>query len=211
MKLYDITIPIQTGMPVYKNDETRQPKLTFNKKAEIDGVTSSTLELDLHTGTHLDAPLHMLAGGSAIDAVSLTSVMTACRVIPLMTVDDEITPEHLKPFVIKKGEFILMKTKNSFSIDFDPSFVYLGREAAAYLAEQGVKGIGTDGLGIERGQEGHPSHKILFEAGCMVLEGLMLKNIEPGEYKLIALPLKIIGAEASPVRAVLVEERCVPE
>lgn len=211
MKLYDITIPIRAGMPVYKNDETRQPKLTFNKKAETDGVTSSTLELDLHTGTHLDAPLHMLAGGSAIDEVSLASVMTACRVISLTSLEGEITPEILMPFDLKRGDFVLFKTKNSFSETFDQQFVYLGQAAAAYLAVLGIKGVGTDGLGIERGQAGHPSHKVLFEAGCMVLEGLMLKNIEPGEYKLIALPLKIVGAEASPVRAVLVEERCVTE
>lgn len=211
MKLYDITIPIRAGMPVYKNDEARQPKLTFNKKVETDGITSSTLELDLHTGTHLDAPLHMLEGGDAIDEVSLASMMTNCRVISLTEVAGEITPEDLMSFKIQPGEFILIKTRNSFSEVFDPEFVFLGQKAAAYLAELGIKGVGTDGLGIERGQVGHPSHKMLFEAGCMVLEGLMLKNIEPGEFKLIALPLKIVGAEASPVRAILVEERCVTE
>lgn len=211
MKLYDISMPIHDEMPVYKNDEGRRPKLTFHKKAAVDGVTSSTLELDLHTGTHLDAPLHMLPGGSAIDEVALTSVLTACRVIALMELEGEISRSDLEPFEVQPGEFVLIKTRNSFSEAFDPAFVYLGLEAAKYLAELGIKGVGTDGLGIERGQEGHPTHKVLFEAGVMILEGLMLKNIEPGEFKLIALPLKILGAEASPVRAVLVQEKRAAE
>ncbi|SCZ77666.1 cyclase family protein [Acidaminobacter hydrogenoformans] len=211
MKLYDISMPIHEEMPVYKNDKGRRPKLTFHKKVAVDGVTSSTLELDLHTGTHLDAPLHMLPGGSAIDEVAMTSVLTACRVIALTELEGEISRSDLEPFEVQPGAFVLIKTRNSFSEAFDPGFVYLGLEAAKYLAELGVKGVGTDGLGIERGQEGHPTHKVLFEAGVMILEGLMLKNIEPGDYKLIALPLKIIGAEASPVRAVLVQEKKATE
>lgn len=211
MKLYDISMPIHEQMPVYKNDKGRRPKLTFHKKVAVDGVTSSSLELDLHTGTHLDAPLHMLPGGGAIDEVALTSVLTSCRVIALMEVEGEISRLDLEPFEIQPGEFVLIKTRNSFSEAFDPGFVFLGLEAATYLAQIGVKGVGTDGLGIERGQEGHPTHRVLFEAGCMILEGLMLKNIEPGEFKLIALPLKILGAEASPVRAVLVKEKDATE
>lgn len=205
MKLFDISMPIHAEMPVYKNDSDKKPVLTFSRRVETDGVTSGRLEMDLHTGTHLDAPLHMLKGGDPIDAIMLTSVLTSCRVIALAEVETVITPDDLAPFEIQQGEFILIKTRNSESLQFDHDFVYLGQEAAAYLAEIGIKGIGVDGLGIERGQAGHPSHKVLFEHGCTILEGLMLKVIEPGVYKLIALPLKIVGAEASPVRAVLIE------
>jgi arylformamidase len=192
-------------MPVYKNDASRRPVLTFEKRVETDGMTSGKLEMDLHTGTHLDAPLHMVNGGDSIDEISLTSVVTSCRVIALMSVEAVVTPAVLMPFDIKAGEFILLKTHNSFDEGFNPEFVFLSEAAAKYLAEIGIKGIGMDGLGIERDQVGHPSHKALFNSGCVILEGLRLKHIEPGDYKLIALPLKIVGAEASPVRAILIE------
>lgn len=206
MKLYDISMPIHAGMPVYKNDVSRQPRLTVNRTIEADGAASSTITLELHTGTHLDAPGHMLEGGNTIDELPLTSVLTSCRVVGLTALTGEIRPEDLAPFDIQPGEFILIKTENSYRESFETQFVFLGQRAANWLAKQGVKGVGTDGLGLERGQPGHPTHKALFKAGCVVLEGLVLRNIEPGNYKLIALPLKIIGAEASPVRAVLVEE-----
>lgn len=205
MNLYDISLPISSKMPVYNNDTARKPVLSFSKQVISDGVTNGKIEMDLHTGTHIDAPLHMLAGGASIDETSLTSVVTSCRVISLVQVEEQITEEDLIPFEIKAGEFILFKTKNSFMDTFNPKFIYLTQEAASYLAEIGIKGIGLDGMGIERNQKGHPSHKILFNKNCVILEGIRLKLVEPGQYKLIALPLKIVGAEASPVRAILVE------
>lgn len=90
--------------------------------------------------------------------------------------------------------------------DFDFEFVYLDKSGALYLKEKEIVGVGIDALGIERSQPDHETHKILLEAGIVILEGLRLKDVEEGEYFLYAAPLKIKGAEAAPTRAVLIKE-----
>jgi arylformamidase len=135
----------------------------------------------------------MLAGGKTIDEMPLMDLITKCRVIDLTHVNDAIEEHHLINQNIKKGEFILFKTQNSENKDFNPEFVYLASS-------------GADGLGIERSQTGHKTHKILFNNNIHILEGLNLGSVEEGNYTLIALPLKIENADASPVRAVLIED-----
>lgn len=98
---------------------------------------------------------------------------------------------------------ILFKTKNSYSETFHSEFVYLSEEAAECLATADLKGVGIDGLGIEREQSEHPTHKRLLEKDILIYEGLNLKDVEEGIYEFIGLPLKIGDVEASPVRAIL--------
>lgn len=88
---------------------------------------------------------------------------------------------------------------------FDPEFVYLTEDAARLLIDLGINCVGIDGLGIERAQSDYSTHKSLLGAGVIIIEGLRLKDIEPGHYLLIAAPLKIAGAEAAPIRALLIE------
>jgi arylformamidase len=132
-------------------------------------------------------------------------MVLACRVLDLTDVEDGIEASHLEEFHIKEGEFILFKTRNSFREGFDPDFIYLKHEGAKYLAKLGIKGVGIDALGIERSQPDHATHKTLLEQGILILEGLRLKDVPPGEYTLAAAPLKITGVEAAPVRALLIE------
>ncbi|MEW9672547.1 cyclase family protein [Ammoniphilus sp. 3BR4] len=200
MKMYDVTSHIFEGMTVYKNKQEKQPKL----KSETAGyVTESRIELDVHTGTHIDAPLHMVTNGDTFDTLSLDKLVGKCKVLDLTEVEDRIGRDDLEHFDIQKNDFVLFKTKNSFEETFNPHFIFLAEDGAEYLARVGVQGIGTDALGIERSQLGHPTHKILFENGVIIIEGLRLKEVAEGEYFLVAAPLKLVGTDASPSRVLL--------
>lgn len=202
MKIYDVTGSIFEGMTVYKNKPEKQPKL----KTVTNGyVTETRIELDVHTGTHIDAPLHMVADGAAFESISLENLVGKCKVLDLTEVEDRITKEDLEKHAIQKGDFILFKTKNSFESQFHFEFIFLSLDGAEYLTQVGVRGVGIDALGIERSQSGHPTHKILFSNGMIIMEGLCLKGIEQGEYFMVAAPLKLVGTEASPARVLLLE------
>lgn len=203
MKMYDVTGAIYEGMAVYKDKSEKQPKL----EQQTDGyVTETRLELNVHTGTHVDAPRHMDIDGETFESISLDKLVGACKVLDLTGTENGISKTDLKRFHIQKDDFILMKTKNSFEENFNFDFVYLAEDGAAYLAELGIRGVGTDALGIERSQEGHPTHKTLFASNILIMEGLRLKEVQQGEYFMVAAPLKLIGTDASPARVLLFEE-----
>ncbi|MEA3321326.1 MULTISPECIES: cyclase family protein [Bacillaceae] len=202
MKVYDVSSPIYTGMPVYKNKPEKQPKQTTNTNGY---VTETRLELDVHTGTHVDAPLHMVVDGETIETLPLDKLVGPCKVFDLTGVEDRITVKDIEGLDIQKDDFLLFKTKNSFDEEFNFDFVFVAEDAAAYLAEIGVSGVGVDALGIERSQEGHPTHKTLFANGVIIIEGLRLKDIAEGEYIMCAAPLKLSGVDASPARIVLMD------
>ncbi|KPB03023.1 cyclase family protein [Bacillus sp. CHD6a] len=202
MKVYDVSSPIYTGMPVYKNKPEKQPKQTTNTNGY---VTETRLELDVHTGTHVDAPLHMVVDGETIETLPLEKLVGPCKVFDLTGVEDRITVKDIEGLNIQKDDFLLFKTKNSFDEEFNFDFVFVAEDAAAYLAEIGVSGVGVDALGIERSQEGHPTHKTLFANGVIIIEGLRLKDIAEGEYIMCAAPLKLSGVDASPARIVLMD------
>lgn len=205
MKIYDISMMIERDMTVYKNRLEKRPLLEHTRKIPLDGVNESTLHMNTHTGTHMDAAWHVLEGGGTIEKMDLSQCLTPCKVLDLTHVDDRITAQDLKDKKICQNDFILLKTKNSFSELFDYRFVFLDITGAQYLRERGVKGVGIDCLGIERDQPNHETHKALLPEGIVILEGLRLKDIKEGEYILSALPLKILDGDGSPVRAVLFE------
>lgn len=203
MKVYDISVPIFEGMPVYKNKPEKQPKLHTDTNGY---VTESRLSLDVHSGTHVDAPLHMVPNGATIEIIPLNSLVGPCKVFDLTHVDDKITTEDLRGFSIEKDDFILFKTSNSYDEQFNFDFVYLAEDAAAYLSDIKVRGVGIDSLGIERSQENHPTHKNLFQNNIIIIEGLQLKDVKEGNYFMVAAPIKLIGTDASPARVLLLEE-----
>jgi len=212
VKIYDISMEIKQDMMVYKNKDEKRPRMQVNSDFSSGNSYESTLTLELHTGTHMDAPLHMIPEGDTIDQQDLSKVVTACRVIDLSHVEDKIKKEHLEKKDIKQGEFLLLKTRNSLrqedssqNLQFDFDFVYLDKDGAEFLKDKGIIGVGIDSLGIERAQPEHDTHEILMGNKIVIIEGLVLKDILEGEYTLIALPLKIKNAEASPIRAVLLE------
>lgn len=202
MNIYDITAAIFEGMTVYKNKPEKQPKLN---RVTNGYVTETRIELDVHTGTHIDAPLHMVAEGDTFETISLRNLVGNCKVIDLTAVKDRITKADLERFQLQKNDFVLFKTKNSCEESFNYEFVYLAEDGAEYLTQIGVRGVGIDALGIERSQTGHPTHKTLFANGVIVIEGLRLKEVEQGEYFMVAAPLKLVGTDAAPARVLLFE------
>lgn len=206
MKVHDISMTIKPKMKVYKNRESKQPMIITQATHDSDHYHESRINMDLHTGTHIDAPLHMIEDGETMEIYSIDTFVTSCKVLDLTFVEDGISREDLEAFEVEKDDFILLKTKNSFREKFHPAFIYLKASGARYLVEKKIKGVGIDALGIERSQDGHPTHKILLSSGIPIIEGLSLKAIESKRYELIALPLKIKSVEAAPVRAILIEK-----
>lgn len=204
MELIDISMNINSDMKVYKNREEKKPKIIADKRIPNDSINESVINMNLHTGTHIDAPFHIFENGKTVETLDINDLFTMCKVFDLTHLEDKITDSDIEKLDITKDDFVIFKTKNSFSDTFDFEFVYVDNLAANLLVEIGVKGIGIDALGIERAQEGHQTHKILLSRGIYILEGLCLKTVEDGKYKLVALPLKIDGADGSPVRAILI-------
>jgi arylformamidase len=203
MKIFDVSLPIYEGMPVYKNKPEKQPSFDTSQSGH---VTETRIAMDVHTGTHVDAPLHMVPGGDTIETLPLEKLVRKAKVIDLTDAEDSIKADDLAGKDIQKGDFVLFKTKNSWDKEFNFEFIYVNHEAAKTLAEIGVSGVGIDALGVERAQENHPTHKQLFQNDVIIIEGLQLKDVPEGEYLMVAAPLKIRGLDASPARIVLIEE-----
>ena len=206
MKLIDISMEITPDMKVYKGRDAKRPLLSVDSDFSTGSSHESRIEMNLHTGTHLDAPLHMIPDGDAMEAIPLERVARGCRVLDLTRASDRITAADLAGKDIRPDDFVLLKTRNSFEDILEEDFVYLEKTGAALLLERGVSGVGIDALGIERAQPGHETHILLFSAGVLILEGLRLAQVEEGEYFLVAAPLKIRGVDGAPVRAFLCEK-----
>ncbi len=202
MKMYDVSAPIFNGMAVYKNKEEKQPEINTSTNGH---VTESRLSLDVHTGTHVDAPLHMVNDGATIESINQEDLVGKAKVIDVTNVKGAISDKDIEAEDIQEGDFILFKSQNSFEEEFNFDFVFVGEDAARYLAERNIRGVGVDGLGIERSQPEHPTHRSLFEKDVIIMEGLRLKDVAAGEYFMVAAPLKLQGTDASPARVLLFE------
>lgn len=198
--MIDISLTVKPGMKVYKNKESKKPKF---KDAASNYVFETDVDMNLHTGTHMDFPKHMIPDGKTSDDYSIDQFIGKCYVLDATYLDRRILKKDLTSINLSTYDFILFKTKNSYSESFNFEYVYLSEEAAEYLAEADLKGVGIDALGIEREQEGHPTHKILLSKDILIYEGLDLSLAEEGVYEFIGLPIKIGHVEASPVRAIL--------
>lgn len=205
-KIYDISMPISEEIPVWKGREEKKPKFYIDSDFEKGTVYESSIHMNMHTGTHLDRTLHILPDGNRMDSLKLEELITECSVIDLTKVSQGITDADLRCKKILPGDFLLLKTRNSFEPILEKEFVFLEKSGAQYLTEIPVRGIGIDALGVERGQPGHETHITLMRKGIHILEGLRLAEVQEGRYQLIALPLHIPNAEAAPVRAILLEE-----
>ena len=203
--LHDVTWPVTPAMTVYRRNP--RPRLRALSWIPRDSANLSALAIGLHTGTHVDAPRHFLRRGGDITTVDPARLAGPCVVVDCTSVADRIEAADLRRARIPHGAIVLLKTRNSerpAEAPFDPSFVFLARSGAERLRRLRARAVGTDYLGIERDQPGHPTHKTLLGAGIPIVEGLRLRGVRPGRYVFLALPLPLAGAEASPVRAVLV-------
>lgn len=144
-----------------------------------------------------------MAHGSPIENTGLDKLVRPVRVLDLTNVEDKITRLDLENFRFGAGDFLLLKTKNSYVDVFDFEFVYLERTGAAYLVEREIAGVGIDALGIDRSQADHATHKQLLSNEIVIIEGLRLGDVPAGDYFMVALPLKLQGVEAAPARVIL--------
>ncbi len=213
MLLYDISMTIEPDMAVYKNRDEKRPRFINSRNFSESSVYETRLELDLHCGTHIDLPLHIIPGGASSDTFSPDHFFSPALLLDFSGLEnDRITADDLREKEKKLAEkgleiagysFLLLKTANSFSDHFDFSFVFLEAGGAAWLAGRNLKGVGIDALGIERDQADHQSHRHLLEAEMIILEGLRLAEPPEGIYTLALMPLKISAVEALPARALL--------
>lgn len=200
MKIYDISLPLQAGMIVWPGDPG-----FFRKENKGSGITSR-LDFSTHTGTHIDAPRHFLFNDGTVDKIALSKLVGKCRVIALQN-KNLISLGDVKKNNPKAHDKILFKTKNGKLLKrkkFTSNYVSLSLEAAKYLAAKRIDLVGIDYYGIEaKSAPRHPVHKALLKAGIVIVEGLDLSKVEPENYNLAALPLKIVGADGSPARVIL--------
>jgi arylformamidase len=174
-----------------------------------DPATVSQLSMGAHTGTHVDAPCHFVRGGSGVDALDLQALVGPCLVVHTGDAG-ALSAGVLEALSIPSGtERLLFRTRNSDRDThdgqaFDENYAALTKDAARWLAARGVRLVGIDALSIAPFEDTGPTHQILLEAGVIVLEGLDLGEVEAGHYQLVCLPLKIVGGDGSPARAVLI-------
>jgi len=206
MPIYDISVPIREKMPTWPGD----PKVKIGLLMSMtkgDPVNVTSLAMGAHTGTHFDAPFHFIPGGKTVDQLDPELLVGTCRVFEIPT-EDEIDVTHVRGLPLKGVARVLFKTVNSklwaTRDEFYEDFVYLTPMAAKFLVGIGVKLVGVDYLSVESYHaQGAPAHQALLGAGVIILEGLNLAEVPPGDYELIALPLKIAGADGAPARALL--------
>lgn len=210
MPIYDITVTISAETPIYKGD----PGVEINSFKAIgrgDSANVSQISFGVHTATHIDAPNHFIDGARRIHELDPNKLVGPCRVIAVPGDVTAIEPEHVGD--ISGVERVVFKTKNSQfwsepERGFRTDFAYLTPATAKLLADHGVVLVGIDYLSIEKsGSPGHPVHITLLEKEIVILEGVDLREIQPGDYDLICAPLKYDGAtgDGSPARTFLRE------
>ena len=209
MIIYDVSMTISEDMQVYKNKPEKKPKIEVVSDFDHHESHETQITMNLHTGTHMDFPLHMIKDGDDSNHLNLSKLIRKVKVFDFSHVVDSIKVTDLELKSIEKNDFILFKTKNSAEDAFNPSFIYLDEESSTYLAEKQISGVGIDALGIERDQKGHPTHKNLMQHDILIIEGLRLRSVKENEYTMVALPLKIKGSDALPLSVILIEKDSV--
>lgn len=200
MRWIPVSIPISTSMTVYKNLENKRPVIENTRGFQRDGIYESTLHLPLHTGTHVDYPLHAIPGGKCssdyhcFPALFNAYILDLTAEAPLC-----ITLDHVVSLPLKEVDALFFKTLKAPLDTFNFEFPWLSAEAATWLAHTGLKFIGTDQLGIERNQPGHETHIRLLEKDILIIEGLELSRLQEGLQRFSAHTLQIQGVEAEPL------------
>jgi arylformamidase len=202
-KLWDISPPITSEAPAFPGDTIYQQRWT----AQIGPgcpVNVSAITMSPHLGAHADAPLHYGRDAAAIGEVDLEPFLGRCRVIHAIGKGALIHPEHLEHHESDLPPRVLVRTCRNAATEWVANFSALAPETIAWLAEKGVRLVGIDTASVDpAASKTLDSHQQLLAHDMRVLENLVLDDVPEGDYELIALPLKLTSACASPVRAVL--------
>ena len=208
MKYYDVTIPISMDTPVWEGDKS----VIISRESLISegaDYNVSHLELGAHTGTHVDAPYHVFGSGKTLDQIPLEHFIGKAQVLEIPDHVDRITGKILNNFNIEKGiHALLFKTSNSKlwkkePCRFQKDYVALDASAAEQLVLKGIKLTGIDWFSISPMDDLVTPHKILLGASILIVENLDLSDVAQGIYTLYCLPLKVVGTDGAPVRAIL--------
>jgi arylformamidase len=206
MTWIDVSVPLRSGMVHWPGD----PPVSIELVAEMargDNADVTAIDMGAHTGTHMDAPSHFVAGAASLDDLDPDVVFGPARVIAISD-PVAVTEAELERHDIQRGERLLFRTSNSercwSTDDFVEDFVYVSEDAAALLAAQEVRLVGIDYLSVGGFHvDGAAIHRRLLGAGVWIIEGLELRDVAPGRYELICLPLRLAGAEGGPARVML--------
>lgn len=205
-ELIDISVALEPGIPTWPGSPGLRTRM-LSRMDRGDAANGSALDMDVHVGTHVDAPLHFVADGASVESLPLDALVGAAWVA-VVSGHEPITRAVLEALEIPPVERLLLRTSNSAlwhddPRPFRPDYVALKPDAAEWVVERGIRLVGIDYLSIQCFDDDPSTHRILLGAGVVVLEGLDLTEVEGGAYELIALPLKLAGAEGAPARAVL--------
>jgi arylformamidase len=206
-EIIDISVPLKKEMPVWPGSSA--PRLIRIKSLEDgDACTASRLECDVHSGTHIDAPMHFMEKGNGAEALPLNGLIGPAYVADLGETPF-VNAASLDRLGLPRGiERLLLRTQNSQLWasgvrEFTPDYVALTPDAAQWVVDQGTRLIGIDYLSVQRFQDGPLTHQIMLNAEVIIVEGLNLTGVSAGMYELICLPICLVGAEGAPARAVL--------
>jgi arylformamidase len=207
-RIYDISLDVAAGGVVYPGNPPIAIELQ-QALARGDGANVSTLSFGSHTATHVDAARHFFDDGQTVDALPLDRLIGECLVIELDDSVMVIGMHELQQHDLAGAKRVLFKTRNSRLLqrraEFVKDYTYLAPEAADHLVRLGVELVGVDYLSVEQFKSGHHrTHRALLEAEVVIIEGLALRDVPPGRYELICLPLKLAGLDGAPARAVLI-------
>ena len=204
MKIYDVTVPLSKELVVYQGD----PQVKINRRTKVNQEDAkynlSRYSFSSHAGTHVDPPFHLIEGGITVDKLPLEMLMGRARVV-------EVTAPCIDETVLEEFDFtvdarVLFKTRNSYLWSqkaFVKDYVYITPGAARSLVNDGIKVVGIDYLSVDKFDAEPDTHMALLGAGIIIIEGLDLREVEPGDYELICLPLKVKDGDGAPARVVL--------
>jgi arylformamidase len=203
--IHDISVPVRADMPIYAGD----PDVELERASSIaDGghANVSKLSMGVHTGTHVDAPVHFLEGAPGMESVPLEALCGPAVVVDGTSIEgDSIGESDLEAIGIPEGaERVLLKTRNSElwnQDEFTRDFLRLDGSGARFVVGRGIRMIGIDYLSVGD----HEAHRELLGAGVVPVEGLDLRRIEPGEYTFVCLPVDLVGSDGAPARAILID------
>jgi len=202
----DVTVTLRDGMPHWPTD----PPVVVERALDIgrgDPCNVSRVAMGVHSGTHMDGPVHFVHGAPGLDEMPFTATMGEARVIEIAD-PQRITADELLQHELTAGERVLFRTTNSercwTTPTFVEDFVSIAESAALHLAEVGVQTVGVDYLSVGGYfVDGAAIHRILLDAGIWIIEGLDLSSVEPGRYELICLPVRMHESDGAPARAIV--------
>ena len=210
MQIYDVSLGITPTMPVWPGN----PGVELVRVNDMNAGANSNvsrLALGVHTGTHVDAPAHFFNGAAGVETLPLSVLLGPALVIHLPAIN-RVTAAALEGAGIPDGtERLLIRTRNSMywangDTEFHTDYVAVAEDAADWLVQRQIKLVGVDYLSVAPWKESHPTHEALLRANVVVVEGLNLSAISPGNYRLICLPIKLVGSDGAPARAVLLAD-----